>query len=252
MSISSILTPFDHFHFCPTLGLTWLRKLTVCHKQRWSHQRWFEGGRRCRLDIACVSRGRQLGGRRRGGVGGILELPTAFYPGLPRPTVLLSQLPVSRINFLLSFNIHTIREGFKNPNHGFLPWWGGGTPLCRDFFSVTFLAGRLPWWGGGGYPPLPWLKNLLKIGPKTVFFRQKTPFLAKISKPLAVMGGEGVPPFAVIFFPLIFWLAACRDGGRGGGGYPHHSKKPWLGFLNPSLSFEYYIFGGKNIELVFL
>ena len=97
-----------HFHFCPTLGLTWLRKLTVCHKQRWSHQRWFEGGRRCRLDIACVSRGRQLEGRR-GGVGGILELPTAFYPGLPRPTVLLSQLPVSRINFLLSFNIHTIK-----------------------------------------------------------------------------------------------------------------------------------------------
>ena len=29
------------------------------------------------------------------------------------------------------------------------------------------------------------------------------------------MGG-GVPPLAVIFFPLTFWPAACRDGGRGG------------------------------------
>ena len=25
-------------------------------------------------------------------------------------------------------------------------------------------------------------------------------------------------------------------GGGEGGGYPHHGKKPWLGFLNPSLS----------------
>ena len=81
----------------------------------------------------------------------------------------------------------------------------------------------------------PWLKNLLKIGPKTVFFRQKTPFLAKKIQAACRDGGEGVPPFAVIFFPLIFWPAACRDGGRGGGGYPHHGKKPWLGFLNPSL-----------------
>ena len=29
-------------------------------------------------------------------------------------------------------------------------------------------------------------------------------------------GGGGVPPFAVIFFLLIFWPAACRDGGGGG------------------------------------
>ena len=47
----------------------------------------------------------------------------------------------------------------------------GGTPLCRDFFSVNFLAGRLPWWGEGrgtpitaksrdwGFWTLPLLKN---------------------------------------------------------------------------------------------
>ena len=56
-----------------------------------------------------------------------------------------------------------------------MPWWGGGTPPCRDFFSVNFLAGRVPWWGWGGYPPLPWLKKIenWKIGPKTVFFKAK-------------------------------------------------------------------------------
>ena len=41
----------------------------------------------------------------------------------------------------------------------------------------------------------------------------------RVQKPqsqlFAVMGG-GVPPFAVIFFPLPFWPAACRDGGEGG------------------------------------
>ena len=34
--------------------------------------------------------------------------------------------------------------------------------------------------GGGEYPPFPLRKNPLKIGPKTVFFGQKTPFSAKI------------------------------------------------------------------------
>ena len=44
------------------------------------------------------------------------------------------------------------------------------------------------------------------------------------------MGGEGVPPFAVIFFPLIFWPAACRDGGRGGaGGVPPSRQKAVIG-----------------------
>ena len=38
----------------------------------------------------------------------------------------------------------------------------------------------------------------------------------------------------MIFFAVIFWPAACRNGGRGGG-YPHYGTKPRLGFLNPSL-----------------
>ena len=91
---------------------------------------------------------------------------------------------------------------------------------------------------GGGYPPLPWLKNLLKIGPKTVFFRQKTPFLAKKFQAACRDGGGGGTPLCSDFFPVNFLagrLPWCRDGGRGGGGYPHHGKKPWLAFLNPSL-----------------
>ena len=77
---------------------------------------------------------------------------------------------------------------------------GKRSPPCRDFFPVNFLAGRLPWWGGGGYPPLPWLKNLLKIGPKTVFFRQKTPFLAKKFQAACRDGGRGYPPLPWFFF----------------------------------------------------
>ena len=42
--------------------------------------------------------------------------------------------------------------------------------------------------------------------------------------------GGGEPPFAVIFFPLIFWPAACRDGGRGGGGTPTTAKSLDWGF----------------------
>ena len=32
-----------------------------------------------------------------------------------------------------------------------------------------------------------------------------------------VRDGGGYPPFSVIFFPLTFWPAAFRDGGRGEG-----------------------------------
>ena len=113
--------------------------------------------------------------------------------------------------------LYALRRGFKNPNHGFLPWWGGGTPLCCDFFPVTFLAGRLPWWGGGGYPPLPWLKNLLKIGPKTVFFRQKTPFLAKKFQAACRDGGGGGTPLCRDFFPVNFLAGRLPWWGEGGG-----------------------------------
>ena len=84
------------------------------------------------------------------------------------------------------------------------------------------------------------------------FGKKKYLIKGNVQKPqsrlCAVMGG-GVPPLAVIFFPLtfwpvacrdggggtplcrdffplIFWPAACRDGGRGRGGYPHHGTKP--------------------------
>ena len=63
--------------------------------------------------------------------------------------------------------------------------------------------------GGGGVPPFAVIKKSVKNLPKSSVFRQKRRFWRKNSKPIAVMGG-GVPPFAVIFFPLFFWLAACR------------------------------------------
>ena len=44
------------------------------------------------------------------------------------------------------------REGFKNPNHDFLPWWGGDTPLYRDFFPLTFWPATCRDWGEGGTP----------------------------------------------------------------------------------------------------
>ena len=50
---------------------------------------------------------------------------------------------------------------------------------------------------------------------------------------LAHCGGGGVPPFAMIFFPLIFWPAACRDGGRGGGGVPPSRQKAVIGVFEP-------------------
>ena len=71
--------------------------------------------------------------------------------------------------------------------------------------------------GGGGYPPLPLLKNLLKFGPKTVFFRQKTLFLVKKFQAACRYGGGGTPPCR-FFFWFTFWPAACRDA--------HHGKKP--------------------------
>ena len=40
--------------------------------------------------------------------------------------------------------------------------------------------------------------------------RSKTPITA------LCRDGGGVPPLAVIFFPLTFWPVACRDGGGGG------------------------------------
>ena len=55
---------------------------------------------------------------------------------------------------------------------------GGVPPLSVNFFPLGFLEPTVRE-GGGEYPPFPLRKNPLKIGPKTVFFRQKTPFSAK-------------------------------------------------------------------------
>ena len=66
------------------------------------------------------------------------------------------------------------------------------------------------------------IKKSVENWPKNSVFRQKRRFRRKNSKPLAVMGG--VPPFAVIFFPLIFWPAACSDEGRGGWVPPSRQK----------------------------
>ena len=124
-------------------------------------------------------------------------------------------------------------EGSKTPITAFCRDGGGGTPLCRDFFSVTFLAGRLPWWGGGGYPPLPWLKNLLKIGPKTVFFRQKTPFLAKKFQAACRDGGGGGTPLCRDFFPVNFLAGRLPWWGEGRGGVPPSRQKAVIGVFEP-------------------
>ena len=42
---------------------------------------------------------------------------------------------------------------------------------------------------------MPWLKNLLKIGPKTVFLRQKTLFSANVLASRRPLRGGGYPPF---------------------------------------------------------
>jgi len=93
--------------------------------------------------------------------------------------------------------------------------------------------------GGGGYPPFPLRKNPWKIGLKTVFFGQKSPFSAKkfpFSETDRPWRG-GVPPFSVNFFPLTFRKILVRGGpgGGGGGGYPPNGKFPCLGFLTPPL-----------------
>ena len=112
--------------------------------------------------------------------------------------------------YIVKGRIPCLRETFKNPNHGFVPWWGGGTPPCRDW--------KICW----------------NLAQKQCFLGKKRRFWWKNSKPRAVMGG-GVPPLAVIFFAVTFWPAACRYGGRGGG-YPPNGTKPRLGFLNNSLT----------------
>ena len=106
---------------------------------------------------------------------------------------------------------------------------GGGTPPCRDFFSVNFLAGRVPWWGGEGYPSLPWLKNLLKIGPKTVFFRQKTPFLAKKFQAACRDGGGRGTPLCRDFFSVNFLAGRLPWWGEGAGGVPPSRHKAVIG-----------------------
>ena len=54
---------------------------------------------------------------------------------------------------ILAAHVMVLGKGSKTPITALCRDGGGGTPLCRDFFSVNFLAGRLPGWGGG-YPPL--------------------------------------------------------------------------------------------------
>ena len=94
---------------------------------------------------------------------------------------------------------------------------GGVPPLSVNFFPLGFLEPTVRE-GGGEYPPFPLRKNPLKIGPKTVFFGQKTPFSAKknfvFGHGPSVKGGGGYPPF-----PLTFRENVVRDG-PGGGGTP--------------------------------
>ena len=91
------------------------------------------------------------------------------------------------------------KERVQKPQSRLFAVMGGVPPFAVIFFPLTFWPAACRDGGEGGTPPLPWLKNLLKIGPKTVFFRQKTPFLAKKFQ-AACRDGGGVPPFAVIFF----------------------------------------------------
>ena len=79
-----------------------------------------------------------------------------------------------------------------------------------------------------------------------MFLGKKRSFWGKNSKPLTVMGEGGVPPFAVIFFPLIFWPAACRDGGRGGG-VPPSRQKAVIGVFEPFPNSH-----SQNLEMLFL
>ena len=72
-----------------------------------------------------------------------------------------------------------------------------------------------------------------------VFFRQKTRFSAKKIEAAFRDGGK-VPPFSVIFFPLTFWPAAFRDGGRGGGGAPPSRTFSVTGVLEPFPKYETY------------
>ena len=68
---------------------------------------------------------------------------------------------------------------FQKPQSRKLSVKGGGVPpLSVNFFPLGFLEPAVRE-GGGEYPPFPLRKNPLKIGPKTVFFGQKTPFSAK-------------------------------------------------------------------------
>ena len=80
---------------------------------------------------------------------------------------------------------------------------GGDTPL-----SVNFLGTDRPLRGGRGVPPLSVKKNPFKIGPKTLFFGQKSLF------------PEILFSFLATEFPLIFRENLVRDG-PGGGGNPY-------------------------------
>ena len=123
-------------------------------------------------------------------------------------------------------------KGSKPPGTETFRGGGGGTPL-----SVRFSGTDRPWRGEGGYPPFPLRKNPLKIGPKTVFFGQKSPFSTK-KFPFSETDcpWRGYPPFPLTF-PANFSEKSrpWRPRGRGGGD-PPNGKFPCLGFLNPSLS----------------
>ena len=122
-----------------------------------------------------------------------------------------------------------IRSGFKNRRHGTFPWrGGGGPPFSVNFFPLGFREPTVR--GGGGYPPFPLRKNPWKIGLKTVFFGQKSPFSAKkfpFSETDRPWRGGGVPPFSVNFFPLTFRKILVRGGPGGGGTPPTESFRAW-------------------------
>ena len=83
-------------------------------------------------------------------------------------------------------------------------------------FPLTFWATDHPLRGGGSTPPFPLRKNPPKIRPNTMFFGQKTPFLATkflfSATDCPLRGGEYPLPLSINFFPLTFRENVVRDG----------------------------------------
>ena len=102
-----------------------------------------------------------------------------FYRNDDVRTFVISGIVIFCMHGVVSYNIvshcillsntvlHDIREVFKNPNHGFLPWWGG-TPLPWFFFPLTFWPAACR--DGGGVPPFAVIKKSVENWPKNSVF----------------------------------------------------------------------------------